>query len=130
MYKKLLINKVNFNLKLPQFMWNSHALFYHNVIQMGDVPASLWELSLEINLNQKVLKLYTSSMHWKQHCWSRRKHALFQEELVFQHIVIQLFCINLWTAWTKYFTEPIMKSKLKSQILRWRKQTFLKKSGY
>ena len=27
-------------------MWNSHALFCHNIIKMEDVLSSLWELSL------------------------------------------------------------------------------------
>ena len=98
LYKKLLIYKVNLNLKLLQFMWNSHALFCHNVIEMGDVPASLWELFLEINVNLTVLKLYTFWVHWKHHCQSIRRHALFWEELAFKYIVIQLFCNNLWTS--------------------------------
>ena len=134
MYKKLLIYKVNFNLKLPQFMWNSHTLFYHNIIQMGDVPVSLWELSLRaVPWNQlkseSIETLYllsalkTPSLIHKKACFVLRK-------LFFKCIVIQLFCNNLWTTWTKYFTEPIMKNKLKSQILRRWKQTFLKKSGY
>ena len=122
LYKKTLIYKANFNLKLPQFIWNSHALFCQNIIKMGDVPSSLWELSLRaVPWNQlkseSIETLYILSA-LKTPLSMYKKACSVLRRIGFKYIVIQLFCSNLWTTWTKYFTEPIMKSKLKSQFPR------------
>ena len=42
--------------------------------------SSHWEVFLEIDLNQKTLKFYTSRMHWKNQCRSTiRKHAVMEQ---------------------------------------------------
>ena len=51
--KNIWIYKVNCNLKLPQFIWNSHTLLNHNVIEIGDVPAS-FRFVLYVKNNQMV----------------------------------------------------------------------------
>ena len=48
--------------------------------------SSHWEVFLEINLNQKTLKFYTSWVHWKNQCRSTvRKHALLWNKQGYQH---------------------------------------------
>ena len=48
--------------------------------------SSHWEVFLEINLNQKILKLYTSCVHWKNQCrLTIRKHALLWNKHDYQH---------------------------------------------
>ena len=47
---------------------------------------SHWEVFLEINLNQKILRFYTSSVNWKNQCRSTvRKHALLWNKHEYQH---------------------------------------------
>ena len=44
--------------------------------------SSHWEVFLEIDLNQKTLKFYTSWEHWKSQCRSTiRKHAVMEQAM-------------------------------------------------
>ena len=48
--------------------------------------SSHWEVFLEINLNEKILKFYTSWVHWKNQCRSTvRKHILLWNKHEYPH---------------------------------------------
>ena len=57
-----------------------------NWLPWTSTRSSHWEVFLEINLNQKTLKFYTSWVHWKNQCRSTvRKHALLWNKHEYQH---------------------------------------------
>ena len=57
-----------------------------NWLPWTSTGSSYWEVFLEINLNQKPLKLYTSWVHWKNQCRSTiGKHALLWNKHEYQH---------------------------------------------
>ena len=65
------------------------------------------EVFLEIKLNQKILKFYTSWVHWKNQCRSViRKHALLWNKCKYQHF--DIFVRNIFNPFhtTGFFPVP------------------------
>ena len=57
-----------------------------NWLPWTSTRSSHWEVFLEINLNQKTLKFYTSWVHWKNQCrLTVRKYALLWNKYKYQH---------------------------------------------
>ena len=83
-----------------------------NWLPWRSTRSSHWEVFLEINLNQKTLKFYTSWVHWKNQCRSTvRKHALLRNKHEYQHsadIVVTHFMALafFYTSWMKYIRKP------------------------
>ena len=79
--------------------------------------SSHWEVFLEINLNQKTLKFYTSWVHWKNQCRSTvRKHALLWNKQGYQHstdiFVNNIFNLFHGTGVFLYFLKYIKKPEV------------------
>ena len=70
---KLVAFKIHAILKRACFNW----------LPWTSTGSSHCEMFLEINLNQKALKFFTSWMHWKNQCKSTlRKHAVMEQALM------------------------------------------------
>ena len=63
-----------------------NTAYCFNWLPWTSTRSSHWEVFLEINLNQKTLKFYTSWVHWKNQCRSTvRKHTLLWNKHEYQH---------------------------------------------
>ena len=86
-------------------------------LPLTSTGSSHWEVFLEINFNQKTLKLYTSRVHWKTQCRSTvRKHALLWNNHKYQHSA-DTFINNIFnpfhdTGFFLYFFKCIRKSEV------------------
>ena len=57
-----------------------------------------WQVFLEINLNQRTLKLYTSQLNWKNQCrLTIRKYANLWKKHKYQHSV-DMFVTNIFNS--------------------------------
>ena len=77
--------------------------------------SSYWELFLEINLNQKILKLYTSWVHWKNQCiLTIGQHALLwnnheyqnSADMFLKNIFNKVHDTDLFSYSLKYIRKP------------------------
>ena len=60
--------------------------YWFNWLPLTSTGSSYWEVFLDLNLNQKTLKFYTSWLHWKNQCRSTvRKHARLWSKHQYQH---------------------------------------------
>ena len=72
------------------------TVYGFNWLSWTPTGSSYWEAFLEINLNQKTLKFYTSWKHWKNQCRSTvRKHARLWNKNEYQHIT-DIFLKNIF----------------------------------
>ena len=91
-----LIKKFIFQLVAFKIYAIKTAYFFQLVAMNINTGISHWELFLEINWNQKTLKLYTSWVHWKNQWRSTmRKHALLWNKLEYQHCT-DIFVKNIF----------------------------------
>ena len=89
--KKLLFQLVPF--KIYTIMKTVSCFIW---LPWASTRSSHWDVFLEINLNQKILKLYSIWVHWKNQCrLTIRKHALLWNKHEYQHSADDLLKISL-----------------------------------
>ena len=91
------------------------TVYCFNWLPWASAGSSHWEVFLEIKLNQKTFKFYTSWVHWKNQCRSNvRKYALLRNKHEYQHsadifvknIFNQFPGFGLFLYFMKYIRKP------------------------
>ena len=97
-----------------------------NWLPWTSTRSSHWKVFLEINLNKKTLKFYTSWVHWKNRRSTVRKHALLWNKNEYQHFDIfvrNIFNLLHGTGFFLYFLKYIRKLEVAWWLHGWFKET-------